>query len=120
MIRAGGVRPGEVYLADFPQAGRRPVIVASREELNRGNYILVVVCTSARFAARQNLPNCVPFRAGDFGLTIDCVGQCENMISIERSRLDVAGGPIGVLDATKLRELVKAIGHVIESDCEPV
>jgi mRNA-degrading endonuclease toxin of MazEF toxin-antitoxin module len=49
------MEPGEIYLADFPEAGPHPVIVVSREELNRGHYALVVVCTSARFAVRSQL-----------------------------------------------------------------
>jgi hypothetical protein len=32
------INPGEIYLADFPQAGHHPVIVVSREDLNRGSY----------------------------------------------------------------------------------
>jgi mRNA-degrading endonuclease toxin of MazEF toxin-antitoxin module len=114
------IRPGEIYLADFGQAGPHPVIVVSREDLNRGHYALVVVCTSARYAVRSTLPNCVPFRAGDFRFTTDCVAQCENMLSIDKVQLDLAAGPIGVLDDVALRDVVKAIGHVIESDCEPI
>lgn len=114
------IKPGEIYLADFPQAGRHPVIVVSREDLNRGNYALVVVCTSARFAVRSTLPNCVPFQAGQFGFTADCVAQCENMLSIEKAQLDLASGPIGVLDDISLRDVIKAVGHVLESDCEPL
>ena len=114
------IKPGEIYLADFPQAGRNPVIVVSREELNRGNYALVVVCTSARFAVRRTLPNCVPFQAGQFGFATDCVAQCENMLSVEKAQLDLASGPEGVLDEVSLRDVIKAIGHVLESDCEPV
>jgi len=49
--------PGEVYMADFGQAGPHPVIVVSREELNRGRYALVVVGTSARFAHRGGSRN---------------------------------------------------------------
>jgi mRNA-degrading endonuclease toxin of MazEF toxin-antitoxin module len=113
------IRPGEIYMADFGQAGPHPVIVVSREDLNRGNYALVVVCTSARFAVRSQLPNCVPFRAGEFGLTADCVAQCENMLSIDKSQLDLVTGPIGVLGDVALRDVIKAIGYVIESDCEP-
>lgn len=67
------IQSGEIYMADFGQAGPHPVVVVSREELNRGRYALVVVCTSARFAVRSKLPNCVPFQAGDFGFTVDCV-----------------------------------------------
>ena len=97
----------------------RSVIVVSREDLNRGRYILVVVCTSARFAVRSKLPNCVPFRAGQFGFTTDCVAQCENFLSIEKSDIDLASGPIGVLDEMAMREVIKAIGYVMASDCEP-
>jgi mRNA-degrading endonuclease toxin of MazEF toxin-antitoxin module len=114
------IQPGEVYLADFPQAGRRPVIVVSREELNRGNYVLAVVCTSTRFTVRRMLPNCVPFQAGQFGFATDCVAQCENMLTIAKAQLDLAAGPLGALDAISMRDVIKAIGHVIESDCEPI
>jgi hypothetical protein len=79
-----------------------------------------VFCSSARFATRSTLPNCVPFRAGQFGFTTDCVAQCENLLSIEKIQLDLAAGPIGVLDDISLREVIKAIGHVLESDCEPI
>src|SRR5438034_11645120 len=106
-------------MADFGQAGPHPVIVVSREELNRGRYALVVVCTSARFAVRSKLPNCVPFRAGQFGFTADCVAQCENMLSIDKAQLDATAGLVGRLDDLALRNVIKAIGYVIEADCEP-
>jgi mRNA-degrading endonuclease toxin of MazEF toxin-antitoxin module len=114
------IKPGAIYLADFPQAGRHPVLVVSREDLNRGNYALVVVCTSARFAVRRTRPNCVPFQAGQFGFTMGCVAQCENLLSIEKTQLDVGVGPIGVLDDIVLRDVIKAIGYVMDSDCEPL
>jgi mRNA-degrading endonuclease toxin of MazEF toxin-antitoxin module len=114
------IKPGEVYTADLDQAGPHPVIVVSREDLNRGRYALVVVCTSARFSARRSLPHCVPFQAGQFGFTADCVAQCENILSLEKSQLELAVGPTGVLDDMAMRDVIKAIGHVIESDCEPM
>jgi len=113
------IRPGEIYMAEFGDAGPHPVVVVSREQLNRGHYALVVVCTSARFAVRGKLPNCVPIRAGDFGFTTDCVAQCENLLSIDKGQLDLSSGPIGKLDALTHREVIKAIGYVLESDCEP-
>jgi mRNA-degrading endonuclease toxin of MazEF toxin-antitoxin module len=114
------IKPGEIYLAEFPQAGKHPVIVVSREDLNRGNYAVAVVCTSARFALRRTLPNCVPFQAGQFGFTKDCVAQCENILSIEKAQLDVPSGPLGVLDDIALRDVIKGIGYVLDSDCEPL
>lgn len=113
------IEPGEIYMADFGSAGPHPVIVTSREKLNRGRYALVVPCTSSRFALRSRLANCVPFRAGEFGFTTDCVAQCENMLSIDQRQLDLAAGPRGVLDSKAHLRLVKAIGYVIESDCRP-
>ncbi len=114
------MEPGEIYLADFEQAGPHPVIVISREELNRGRDVLAVVCTSARFSVRSKLPNCVPFPAGRFGFTTDCVAQCENLLSIEKSEIDLASGSIGELDEFAMREVIKAIGYVMASDCETV
>ena len=102
------IRPGEIYMADFGQAGPHPVIVMSREELNRGRYALVVVCTSARFAVRSKLSNCVPFQAGDFGFTVDCVAQCENILSIDQGQLDLAAGPMGTLNEAALQKVIKA------------
>jgi mRNA-degrading endonuclease toxin of MazEF toxin-antitoxin module len=113
------MRPGEVYIADFADAGPHPVIVISREDLNRGRYALAVVCTSARFAVRSTLPNCVPFRAGQFGFTADCVAQCENILSIDKGQVDLTAGPIGELDDAALRDVIKAVGYVLDSDCEP-
>ncbi len=114
------IRPGEVYWADFARAGPHPVIVVSRELLNRGRTVLAVFCTSARFASRSTLPNCVPFRAGQFGFSADCVAQCENVLSVGVDQMDLVAGPVGVLADVALRDVVKAIGYVIESDCEPI
>jgi mRNA-degrading endonuclease toxin of MazEF toxin-antitoxin module len=112
------INAGEIYDADL-RAGRRPVIVLSREDLNRGNYALVVLCTSAHFSRRRALPNCVPFSAGQFGLRMDCVAQCENLLTIHLSQLDLAAGPLGTLDDISMRSVIKAIGYVMDSDCEP-
>ncbi len=114
------MQPGEIYLADFPEAGMHPVIVVSRESLNRGNYVLVVVCTSARFEMRRTLPNCVPFRAGQFGFTKDCSAQCENLLSLDLNQIDFDAGVQGRLSDEAFRDVVKAVGYVIGSDCEPL
>ena len=113
------IRPGEIYVADFPGAGPHPVIVVSRESLNRGSYVVVVVCTSARFALRSTFPNCVPFRKGQFGFMKDCVAQCENVLSIEVDQIDLTQDLQGTLSEKAFREVVKAIGNVLDSDCEP-
>jgi mRNA-degrading endonuclease toxin of MazEF toxin-antitoxin module len=111
------ISPGEIYMADLGEAAPHPVIVVSREELNRGDRVVAVLCTSQKFGVRSTLPHCVPFKAGQFGFTKDCVAQCENIFLISKDALDAA--PVGILDDVALRDVVKAIGHVIDSDCEP-
>lgn len=111
------ISPGEIYRADL-DVGRHKVVVVSREELNRGDKVLVALITSKRFAVRSTLPNCVPLRAGDFGMTADCVVQCENVFPALIADLDAA--PDAALDEATLREVVKSVGYVMEADCEPV
>jgi mRNA-degrading endonuclease toxin of MazEF toxin-antitoxin module len=111
------MNPGEIYMADLGDATPHPVIIVSREELNRGDRAVVVFCTSRRSGVRSSLPHCVPFQAGQFGFTKDCVAQCENIFVVDKNRLD--SNPIGILDAVALRDVIKAIGNVIDSDCEP-
>ena len=111
------MEPGEIYMADLGETTRHPVIVVSREELNRGDRLVVVLCTSQKLAVRSALPHCVPFQAGQFGFTKDCVAQCENIFLVAKDSLDA--NPIGKLNDVALRSVIKAIGHVIDSDCEP-
>ena len=112
------MKPGEICWVDLA-TGRRPGIVVSRESLNQGNYVVMVLCTTKRFAIRSRLPNCVPFQAGEFGMSSDCVAQCEAIDALEKGEIDIASGPIGRLDTARLRDVIKAIGAVIDSDCEP-
>ena len=113
------IRPGEIFLANT-DAGVRPVIVVSREELNRGNWVVAVLITSTRYPLRSTMPHCVPFHAGEFGLNKDCVAQAETVSYIAVADLDLDQGVLGVLDEARMRALIKAIGKVIASDCEPV
>jgi mRNA-degrading endonuclease toxin of MazEF toxin-antitoxin module len=111
------MRQGEIYMADLGYAAPHPVIVVSKVELNRGDRVLAVLVTSQRFAFRSQLAHCVPFNRGEFGFTLDCVAQCENLLQIEKR--SIMGQPLAKLDAAKFREIVLAIGNVIDSYCEP-
>jgi mRNA-degrading endonuclease toxin of MazEF toxin-antitoxin module len=110
------IQPGEIYLADFEEMEPHPVVVVSREELNRRNWVAAVLITSKRFEERSKQPHCVPFRAGEFGLSKDCVAQSESLFSIRREDL---GEHLGTLDEERWRDLVKALGDMMGSDCEP-
>jgi hypothetical protein len=47
------------------------------------------------------------------------VAQCEGIYGVETAEIHIAPGAIGPLDATRLRDVIKAIADVIDSDCEP-
>ena len=113
------ILPGEIYLADVPPGQQHPVVVVSREDLNRGAYVVAALITSKRFAVRSTLANCVPLKAGQFGMTQDCVVQGETTGPIRQDALDLTLGPISTLDDLTLREVIRAIGYVMDSDCEP-
>jgi mRNA-degrading endonuclease toxin of MazEF toxin-antitoxin module len=110
------IRPGEVYLADFDEMEPHPIVVVSREELNRGNWVAAVLITSKRFEERSKQPQCAAIQAGEFGLSKNCVAQGESLFSIRRQDL---GDHLGTLDEERWRALVKALGNMMGSDCEP-
>jgi mRNA-degrading endonuclease toxin of MazEF toxin-antitoxin module len=112
------MKPGEIYWVDLA-TGRRSGMVVSGESLNQGNYVVMVLCTTRRFAIRSKVPHCESFRAGEFGLPSACVVQSEAIYALENGEIDIAASAIGRLDAARLRDTIKAIGEVIDSDCEP-
>lgn len=112
-------KPREIYLRRVEGEKLRPVIIVSCEELNRGYYAVAVPLTSAKLETRRSLPNYVPFKAGQFGLDRDCVAQAEGITIVEKTELDLDAGPIGFLDPAVMRNLIRAIGNVIEAKCEP-
>jgi len=112
-------RPGEIYWAHIPGEDPHRVIIVSAERFNRGDYVTVVPVTSRHFERRRRLPNCVPFRTGEFGMREDCVAQCENIFTLQVSDLDLESGVLDRLDGEKLREVIRAIGFVMEAECEP-
>ncbi len=104
-----------IFFADLSDGDRRPVVVVSRNALNRGSVVTVVPFTSSGLLVRRKLPNYVLFRAGEFGLPRDCVAQCEAIGQIEVALLDP-----GTLDDPAMRSVINAIGNVLDADCEPL
>ncbi|HVS37101.1 MAG TPA: type II toxin-antitoxin system PemK/MazF family toxin [Gemmataceae bacterium] len=113
------IQQGEIYLYSDPRIPPHPVVVVSREELNCGDRVVAAVITSAKFAVRSKLANRVALKAGHFGMTKDCVIQEESLFNAPTLHMDPATGPIGKLDDVTLREVVRAVGYVMDSDCVP-
>jgi mRNA-degrading endonuclease toxin of MazEF toxin-antitoxin module len=113
------VRQGELYWANLPEAPRHPVVILARESLNRGCEVLAPMLTSSRFEERRQLPASVPILAGTCGLAKNCVVPAQAVFAIRLSNLDLADGPNGRLDSERMRDVIRAIGHVLDADCEP-
>jgi mRNA-degrading endonuclease toxin of MazEF toxin-antitoxin module len=111
------VRQGEVYYAFRDK--RRPVIIMSREELNRGQYVLAVPLTTKGMEFRRRRPNCVPLSARRDGVPKDCVAQGELVTVLDLVDLDLDRGPITSLREEALRALIRAVGYVLDAECEP-
>ncbi len=99
--------------AEFPAAVRQAMSSRRDPEAMRRAAVLM---TSQQFEERSKQPHCIPFRAGEFGLSKDCVAQGESLFSIRREEL---GEDVGSLDEERWRVLVKALGNMMGSDCEP-
>jgi mRNA-degrading endonuclease toxin of MazEF toxin-antitoxin module len=110
---------GQIVLVNDGGESPRPVIVVSAEPYNRGGYLIAIPITSQHVEARRHMPSCVFFAKGEFGLSKDCVAQADGLALIET--LCLTGEAIGDLaeDATKYRDVIRAIGHVLGAECEP-
>jgi mRNA-degrading endonuclease toxin of MazEF toxin-antitoxin module len=114
------LRPGEIYYADFGGDPDHRAVIVSREDLNRGTYVMTVPFTTQHFEKRSRESYCVVFRAGEFGCTKDCVARADQMGATHISELQLDRGLIDTLDDMKFREIIKAIGYVLDSECEPL
>ena len=108
---------GEVYWAFRDK--RRPVVVVSREELNRGRYVIVAPLTTSRLDVRRGMPNCV-YVDGRKNSLKDCVVQVELLTHLPVEDLEMERGPISALDGELVREIIRAVGHVMAAACEPL
>ena len=90
------------------QAGRRPVLVVSRERINQLLPVVnVIPLTSRKSDARVIYPNEVLLPAGTAGLRVDSIALCYQIRALDKSRL---GRDLGELDDANLQqELLEAI-----------
>jgi mRNA interferase MazF len=86
------------------QAGRRPVLVISREQLNQVLPVVnVLPLTSQKSPQRIIYPNEVLLSAGTAGLAVASVVLCYQIRTLDKRRLE---RQIGILDEATLRTKV--------------
>jgi len=104
------MKRGDVYWATLSprsgseQAGRRPVIVVSRDAFNLApewrSVIVIPVSTSASQARRG--PTAVLLSAGIGGLAQDSIALCHQVTTLDRGKL---GALLGSLTTAEMQEV---------------
>ena len=89
---------GDVYHATLEtpqgseQAGTRPVVIVSRDAINRTSPVVIVVPITSRSNKNRIYPSHVEIKAGEAGLTADSIALCEQVRAIAVSRLNRSMG----------------------------
>jgi mRNA interferase MazF len=88
------VTRGDVYWAKLDpsegseQAGTRPVIIVSRDAINRGSPVVVIVPVTSRSNKTHIYPSQVEIAIGVGGLRANSVALCEQVRAIAKTRLE--------------------------------
>ena len=95
------------------QAGRRPVLVISREQINQILPVVnVIPLTSRKSDARVIYPNEVLLPAGVAGLSVDSIALCYQIRTLDKSRLERDLGELSQPDLRK--QILEAVQFQLE------
>ena len=98
------MRRGDIYWASMPPpAGRRPVMVVTRDA---AIAFLTKVTVAPVTRTIRGIPSEVPVGRAE-GLVGDSVVNCDNLVTLPKSALDQA--PLGRLPSSGVRHLDRAL-----------
>jgi mRNA interferase MazF len=106
------VKRGDVYVAgldptvDSEQAGLRPVVIVSRDAINRASPVVIVVPCTSWSEGRRVYPSQVVIDAPEGGLRTRSIALGEQLRAISKSRLVDRWGSLA---PTTLRQLDRAL-----------
>jgi mRNA interferase MazF len=106
------VKRGDVFVARLDpteaseQAGMRPVVIVSRDAINRASPLVIVVPCTSWFEGRRLYPSQVLIEAPAGGLRTDSIALAEQVRAISKTRLVDRWG---TLEPTTLRQLERAL-----------
>jgi len=97
------VRRGEIWWAELePPAGRRPVVLLSRDEAYNVRSLIIVAPVTTRI---RHIPSEVPLGIND-GMPQDCVANLDTITTIPK---DCLQSRLTVLSTKRLKEVGAAI-----------
>ncbi|MFL6435985.1 MAG: type II toxin-antitoxin system PemK/MazF family toxin [Terriglobales bacterium] len=103
---------GDVFMANLEpsegseQGGTRPVVVVSRDALNRFAPIVVICSITDASNKKKSYPSHVRINAGTGGLKIDSIVICEQVRAISKTRLR---GQLGKFDRPVMTSIEAAL-----------
>ena len=107
---------GDIYRADLDptegseQSGQRPVIIVSRDGINRSSPVVVIVPLTKFLAKKKIYPSHHLVKANsDNGLDVDSIAKCEQIRAIAKSRLSRKLGNLGAEDLIKIDSALKIV-----------
>lgn len=103
------MKRGEIYWADLgPPAGRRPVVVLSR---NAAIPVLSGIVVSPISRTIRDIAS--EIRLGsEQGLPDECAASCDSLLTLPKDRVEHS--PIGVLGPDKIIDLDRALRFALE------
>ena len=108
---------GDVYLARLDptegseQSGSRPVVVVSRDAINRSSPVVIVVPVTSWTKGRRIYPSQVLLTAPEGGLRSDSVALGEQVRAIAKDRLS---GRWGALQGDTMHRIDRALLIVLD------
>lgn len=103
------MRRGEIYWAELgPPAGRRPVLVLSR---NAAIPVLSAVVVAPITRTIRDIASEVHLGKEE-GLPEACVASCDNVLTLPKDVLD--SNPLGEIGADKIPELDRALRFALD------
>lgn len=108
---------GDVYRANLnpskgsEQSGTRPVIIVSRDAINRSSPVVIIVPVTDRANKSRIYPSHVEIGKGEGGLVMDSVALCEQVRAMSVSLLI---SPMGHLQSATMTRINAALKNALD------
>ena len=107
------IKRGEIYFADLgsnnvgcEQSGTRPVVVVQNNIGNRFSPTLIVACVTSRIF-RNPIPTHIQIDAATYNLDTDSLILCEQLKTIDKSRLITRIAQLTPTDEHRMNEALR-------------
>lgn len=107
---------GDIYQAnlnptvDSEQSGTRPVLIVSRNGINRSSPVVVIVPISKYKKGKKIYPSqCLITADNSNGLDVDSIVKCEQVRAVSKSRLSRKRGTLTQTDMKNVDEAIKIV-----------